>query len=136
MVNQFEDLQEQEPADTTTSGLGTIPRNGPDTNGMKISHSSPPKPRFLPRKGMVFDGRVAQLHAIRTGYRFLLPQCKTLVQARCKQAGMRWHTEGVEPLLRLGCALKDGRYWQDFGQWLSDLCAWQARRKWRGRETA
>jgi hypothetical protein len=56
-------------------------------------------------------------------------QCKTLVQARCKQAGMRWHTDGVEPLLRVRCALKDGRYWREFGHWPENLSAWQARRK-------
>lgn len=63
-------------------------------------------------------------------------QCKSLVQARCKQAGMRWRTEGVEPLLRVRCALKDGRYWQDFGRWPNDLSAWQARRKRLAREAA
>jgi hypothetical protein len=56
-------------------------------------------------------------------------QCKTLVQARCKQAGMRWHTAGAESLLRVRCAVKDGRYWEQFGQWPEDLSAWQARRK-------
>lgn len=56
-------------------------------------------------------------------------QCKTLVQARCKQAGMRWHSGGVEALLRVRCALKDGRYWRQFGNWPDDLSAWQARRK-------
>lgn len=63
-------------------------------------------------------------------------QCKTLVQARCKQAGMRWHSEGLEPLLRVRCALKDGRYWQQFGHWPDDLAAWQARRKQRRRRAA
>lgn len=63
-------------------------------------------------------------------------QCKTLVQARCKQAGMRWHTAGIESLLRVRCALKDGRYEQEFGQWPEDLSAWQARRKRRARKTA
>jgi len=63
-------------------------------------------------------------------------QCKTLVQARCKQAGMRWHTAGVESLLRVRCALKDGRYWQEFGQWPEDLSAWQARRKRQARQAA
>jgi hypothetical protein len=63
-------------------------------------------------------------------------QCKTLVQARCKQAGMRWHTEGVESLLRVRCALKDGRYQRDFGRWPSDLSVWQARRKRLDREAA
>lgn len=63
-------------------------------------------------------------------------QCKTLVQARCKQAGMRWHTEGVESLLRVRCALKDGRYWKEFGRWSSDLSAWQARRRRLDRKAA
>lgn len=56
-------------------------------------------------------------------------QCKTLVQARCKQAGMRWHSRGIESLLRVRCSLKDGRYWRNFGRWPDDLAAWQARRK-------
>jgi hypothetical protein len=56
-------------------------------------------------------------------------QCKTLVQARCKQAGMRWHTAGAESLLRVRCAVRDGRYWQEFGHWPQDLSVWQARRK-------
>jgi hypothetical protein len=57
-------------------------------------------------------------------------QCKSLVQARCKQAGMRWHTDGIEPLLRVRCAVKDGRYEQQFGRWPGNLSAWQAHRKW------
>lgn len=60
-------------------------------------------------------------------------QCKSLVQARCKQAGMRWHTEGIEPLLRVRCAVKDGRYEQEFGHWPGNLSAWQAHRKWLDR---
>jgi len=28
-------------------------------------------------------------------------QCKPLVQSRCKQTGMRWHSGGVEALLRV-----------------------------------
>ena len=63
-------------------------------------------------------------------------QCKTLVQARCKQAGMRWHSAGLEPLLRVRCSLKDGRYWRHFGQWPDDLAAWQAQRKQRRRRVA
>lgn len=63
-------------------------------------------------------------------------QCKSLVQARCKQAGMRWHTAGIEPLLRVRCAIKDGRYWQDFGHWPQDLCAWRAQRERLAREAA
>jgi hypothetical protein len=60
-------------------------------------------------------------------------QCKSLVQARCKQAGMRWHTEGLEPLLRVRCAVKDGRYEQEFGHWPGNLSAWQAHHKWLDR---
>jgi hypothetical protein len=63
-------------------------------------------------------------------------QCKSLVQARCKQAGIRWHTQGIEPLLRVRCAVEDGRYERDFGHWPSDLSAWQAQRKRLAREAA
>lgn len=63
-------------------------------------------------------------------------QCKTRVQARCKQAAMRWHTAGIESLLRVRCAVKDGRYEQEFGHWPEDLSAWQARRKRQARDAA
>lgn len=56
-------------------------------------------------------------------------QCKTLVQQRCKQSGMRWHRAGLESLLRVRCAVRDGRYSRDFGHWRGDLAAWQAARK-------
>lgn len=56
-------------------------------------------------------------------------QCKTLVQARCKQAGMRWTRDGVESLLRVRCAVKDGSYEAQFGHWPVSFTAWQARRK-------
>ena len=56
-------------------------------------------------------------------------QCKTLVQTRCKQAGMRWRSVGLEPLLRVRCAVRDGRYERDFGRWDGNLLAWQLRRK-------
>jgi len=56
-------------------------------------------------------------------------QCKTLVQQRCKQAGMRWHRQGIEPLLRIRCALRDGRYDREFSHWKGDLAAWQLKRK-------
>lgn len=55
--------------------------------------------------------------------------CKSIVQARCKRSGMRWHSGGLEALLRVRCAVLDGRYWRDFGRWPSDLVAWRARRK-------
>ena len=38
-------------------------------------------------------------------------QCKTLVGARCKLAGMRnWKYAGAEDVLRLRAALQDGSY--------------------------
>ena len=57
-------------------------------------------------------------------------QCKSLVQARCKQAGMRWSRAGAESLLRVRCAVQDGRYEREFGHWPGNLSAWQAHRKW------
>lgn len=48
-------------------------------------------------------------------------QCKTLVQQRCRQAGMRWHRRGLESLLRVRCAVRDGRYDRHFGKWKGDL---------------
>ena len=56
-------------------------------------------------------------------------QCKTLVQQRCKQAGMRWHRRGLEALLRVRCAVRDGRYDREFGRWRGDLTAWHHARK-------
>jgi hypothetical protein len=38
-------------------------------------------------------------------------QCKTLVGARCKQAGMRnWTYQGAEAILRLRAARQDGSF--------------------------
>jgi hypothetical protein len=37
-------------------------------------------------------------------------QCKVLVQARCKQSGMRWTKDGAEQALRVRCALRDGTF--------------------------
>lgn len=56
-------------------------------------------------------------------------QCKTLVQARCKQAGMRWTTRGAEALLRVRCAVRDGRYATAFGHWPTPLTTWAADRR-------
>ena len=63
-------------------------------------------------------------------------QCKTLVQARCKQAGMRWHSSGLQSLLRVRCAVRDGRYGRDFGRWPDNILAWQVRRKRSARQAA
>ena len=56
-------------------------------------------------------------------------QCKVLVQARCKQAGMRWKKAGLESLLRVRCAVRDGSYDQKFGHWPIPLTAWTAQRR-------
>ncbi|NQT83092.1 hypothetical protein HQ563_08715 [bacterium] len=37
-------------------------------------------------------------------------RCKVLVQARCKQSGMRWSKRGAEQVLRVRCALRDGTF--------------------------
>lgn len=50
-------------------------------------------------------------------------QCKTLVQARCKQAGMRWGRRGIETVLRVRCGLQDGRFERAFERWNGDLVA-------------
>jgi hypothetical protein len=63
-------------------------------------------------------------------------QCKTLVQQRCKQSGMRWHRRGLETLLRIRCAVRDGRYDRDFGRWRGNLTAWNIRRKRLHRQAA
>jgi hypothetical protein len=46
---------------------------------------------------------------------------------------MRWYTDGIEPLLRVRCAVKDGRYGQELGRRPQNLSAWQAHRKWLDR---
>lgn len=63
-------------------------------------------------------------------------QCKTLVQARCKQAGMRWSSSGVEALLRVRCAVKDGSFEDAFTGQRGGLLAWQVRRKRAARAVA
>ncbi len=63
-------------------------------------------------------------------------QCKTLVQSRCKQAGMRWSRSGAEQLLRVRCAVRDGSFDAAFGCWPTDLAAWMARQKRQSRSAA
>jgi len=55
--------------------------------------------------------------------------CKTLVQKRCKQAGMRWSRDGLERLLRVRCEVVDDTYRLRFGHWPTNLTAWQKRRQ-------
>jgi hypothetical protein len=54
-------------------------------------------------------------------------QCKTLVQARCKQSGMRWSRPGVEPVLRVRCALRDGSFDHLWDHRRASLTAWHKR---------
>ena len=58
-------------------------------------------------------------------------QCKALVQARCKQSGMRWTTAGAESLLRIRCAVRDGRFATAFGHWATPLTVWAHDRQTR-----
>lgn len=52
-------------------------------------------------------------------------QCKTLVQARCKQSGMRWGRRGIEAILRVRCGLQDGRFERAFENWNGTLLLWR-----------
>ena len=54
-------------------------------------------------------------------------QCKTLVQARCKQAGMRWSRSGVESLLRVRAAIKDGSFEHRLHRAESRLTYWRCK---------
>lgn len=56
-------------------------------------------------------------------------QCKTLVQARCKQSGMRWSRSGVEALLRVRAAVRDGSFGRRFAGHTPQLTAWRARQR-------
>ncbi len=53
--------------------------------------------------------------------------CKTVVQAPCKQSGMRWSAKGTEQVLRVRCALKDESFqalWDHPGE---SMTAWHKR---------
>jgi hypothetical protein len=63
-------------------------------------------------------------------------QCKTLVQARCKQAGMRWSRSGAEDLLRVRCAVRDGSFDESFGNWPTNMAAWMVRQKRQTKKAA
>lgn len=54
-------------------------------------------------------------------------QCKTLVQARCKQAGMRWSRSGVESLLRVRAAVKDGSFEHRLHRAASRITYWRCK---------
>lgn len=63
-------------------------------------------------------------------------QCKTLVQARCKQSGMRWSKPGVEPVLRVRCALRDGSFDRQWDHRKASLTAWNKCEKWEEKKAA
>ena len=54
--------------------------------------------------------------------------CKVLVQARCKQSGMRWSKRGAEQVLRVRCALKDGSFHALWEHQTQSMAAWRKRR--------
>jgi hypothetical protein len=63
-------------------------------------------------------------------------QCKTLVQARCKQSGMRWSEPGVEPVLRVRCALRDGSFDRLWDHRRASLTAWHKCQTWEEKKAA
>jgi hypothetical protein len=54
--------------------------------------------------------------------------CKALVQARCKQSGMRWRKKGAERVLRVRCALRDGSFHILWDHPEESITLWQKRR--------
>jgi hypothetical protein len=63
-------------------------------------------------------------------------QCKTLVQARCKQSGMRWGRRGIEAILRVRCGLQDGRFERAFERWNGSLLLWRRCHQGSGKKAA
>jgi len=55
-------------------------------------------------------------------------QCKVLVQARCKQSGMRWSKQGAEQVLRVRCALRDGSFDTLWDHPTESITVWHRRR--------
>lgn len=55
-------------------------------------------------------------------------QCKVLVQARCKQSGMRWTKSGAEQVLRVRCALRDGSFDTLWDHGTGSITVWHRRR--------
>ncbi len=54
--------------------------------------------------------------------------CKALVQARCKQSGMRWTESGAERVLRVRCALRDGSFDTLWDHGTGSITVWHRRR--------
>jgi hypothetical protein len=62
--------------------------------------------------------------------------CKTVVQARCKQSGMRWSTRGAEQVLRVRCALKDESFLALWDHPRKSMNGWYKRRLRQERRAA
>lgn len=63
-------------------------------------------------------------------------QCKSVVQARCKQSGMRWSRRGAERVLRIRCALRDGSFDTLWDHPPQSLTLWHKRRLRQQRQEA
>jgi len=56
-------------------------------------------------------------------------QCKTLVQQRCKQSGMRWSRRGIEAVLRIRCSVRGDRYRDEFFKENAGLLQWRHKKR-------
>lgn len=63
-------------------------------------------------------------------------QCKVLVQARCKQSGMRWSKRGAQQVLRVRCALRDGSFDQLWDHGRRSMALWKKLRLPEGHRDA
>ena len=54
--------------------------------------------------------------------------CKVVVQARCKQSGMRWSKRGAEQVLRVRCALRDASFSTLWDSTRQSMTLWHKRR--------
>ena len=54
--------------------------------------------------------------------------CKVVVQARCKQSGMRWSKRGAEQVLRVRCAVRDGSFSTLWDSTRQSMTLWHKRR--------
>lgn len=62
--------------------------------------------------------------------------CKVLVQARCKQSGMRWSEKGAEQILRVRCALRDASFDRLWDHTRRSIAVWQKRHQREQRDMA
>ncbi len=62
--------------------------------------------------------------------------CKTVVQARRKQWGMRWSKSGAEQVLRVRCALRDESFDRLWDHSRTSIAVWHKRRRREERKQA